>query len=162
MGLTVREAISDDHGAVARLTIDVYVGEDFSPPEAAASLGNISHRSKQGQVLVAVNEDGKIVGALSLLLDGGPLAQISKDDEAEIRMLAVDPSERRAGAGRALTEECIARARSAGKRRIVLSTQPTMLGAQRLYEGLGFRREPARDWARKNGRPMLAYGLDVR
>lgn len=161
MALTVREATTDDFETIARLTVEVYVGEDFSPPSAAESLGNIEHRSEHGEVLVAVDEQNNVVGALSLVLGGGALAQISSDDEAEIRMLAVDPSRRRSGAGRALTQECIERARAAGKRKIVLSTQPTMHAAHRLYERFGFVREPARDWVRTNGRPMLAYGRSL-
>jgi RimJ/RimL family protein N-acetyltransferase len=63
------------------------------------------------------------------------------------------------GAGTALMRECIAR--SAGTRRIVLSTQPVARGSHRLYERLGFVREPRRDWAPVPGVDLLVYVLEL-
>jgi ribosomal protein S18 acetylase RimI-like enzyme len=39
---------------------------------------------------------------------------------------------------------------------IVLSTQPSMRAAHRLYSEAGFRRAPARDWKRPDGREYWA------
>lgn len=43
---------------------------------------------------------------------------------------------------------------------MVLSTQPTMRDAHRLYERLGFSRQPHRDWQSSTSRrSMLVYSL---
>ncbi len=67
------------------------------------------------------------------------------------------------GVGRALVEACISRARQVpGCRRLVLSTQPGMLAARRIYESRGFVRDPDRDWSPVPGLTLMAYvlGLD--
>ena len=53
-------------------------------------------------------------------------------------MLVVDPSVRGRGVGELLVTTCLERARAAGKRRMVLSTDPRMTAAHRLYGRLGF------------------------
>lgn len=64
----------------------------------------------------------------------------------EIRLLAVEPEARGQGIGRALMDECIQRARSAGEEFLGLHTADMMQVAQRMYEGMGFVRVPERDF----------------
>ena len=56
---------------------------------------------------------------------------------------------------------CLERARAAGKRRMVLSTDVRMAAAHRLYERLGFTRLPERDWSPLPGVDLLVYALDL-
>ena len=60
-----------------------------------------------------------------------------------------------------LVQECIDRARALGRRRLVLSTQPAMYAAQRVYERAGFTRAPGRDWSPVPGLMLMAYELDL-
>jgi ribosomal protein S18 acetylase RimI-like enzyme len=83
------------------------------------------------------------------------------EDEAAFRMLAVDPAVRGRGVGELLVRTCLDRAGAAGKRRVVISTDPRMTSAHRLYERLGFRRLPARDWSPVPGVDLLVYSVEL-
>jgi ribosomal protein S18 acetylase RimI-like enzyme len=104
---------------------------------------------------------GLIAGTIMLVtwplageLVGGP-------DEAEIRALAVAPGVQQGGVGTRLLRTALSWAELAGARRVVLSTQPQMRAARRLYERTGFRRLPDRDWSPRPGFQLLAYSLEL-
>jgi hypothetical protein len=44
---------------------------------------------------------------------------------------------------------------------MVLSTDPRMVSAHRLYERLGFTRLPERDWSPMEGVHLRVYALDL-
>ena len=83
--------------------------------------------------------------------------QVAGPNEAELQLLAVHPIARGQGIASRLIEACERKALASGYQRMVLSTQPDMKAAQRVYERLNYRRNPARDWARCDGRSFLVY-----
>lgn len=103
-----------------------------------------------------------LAGTVTLVLDG-PYAELADPtaQEAEFRMLAVVPQLRRRGVAEALVRACLERARAAGRTRMVLCTQPSMLAAQRLYDRLGFRRAPERDLRPVPDVQLWAYTLPL-
>jgi ribosomal protein S18 acetylase RimI-like enzyme len=105
---------------------------------------------------------GRVLGGVTYVSGpDDPYSEELRDDEAGIRMLAVDPAVQRGGVGRALTGECLRRARAAGKRRLVLHTGLWMPGAIRMYESMGFVRDPAIDFTPVPGIDLLAYVFEL-
>jgi len=74
--------------------------------------------------------------------NAGHIFLVEHPDEpktAKLRLLLVESSARGTGLGTTLVNECIAFARLAGYRKIVLWTQSTLLAAHHIYKKAGFR-----------------------
>lgn len=63
----------------------------------------------------------------------------SDGDTAKLRILLVDPAARGQHIGRRLVDKCVAFARSAGYRRMVLWTNDPLVSAAHIYLAAGFR-----------------------
>src|SRR5687767_8480077 len=111
--------------------------------------------------MVVRDDDDRVVGAVALVLAGDFGNLIASDEEAEFRMLVVDPAAQGQGIGELLVTTCLDRARAAGKRRMVLSTDTRMTAAHRLYRRLGFTRLPERDWNPEPGIDLQVYARDL-
>ncbi len=159
--LTVDRARPDDHARIGQLTHDVYVGGGLASPEYGVQLRDVAGRAERAELLVARDDEGRVVGSVALVLSGDFGEVTESDDEAAFRMLVVDPAVQGRGVGRLLVTTCLDRARAAGKRRMVLSTDRRMTAAQRLYERLGFTRLPERDWRPTPCIDLLVYAKDL-
>ncbi|WP_405588783.1 GNAT family N-acetyltransferase [Streptomyces sp. NBC_01092] len=150
MDFAIRPAAPGEFDALGEITARAYLDDgllDFGESdEYLGELRDVARRAAAAEVLVAV-DGGRLLGGVTFVPSGGPMADIAGSGEAEIRMLAVDRAARGRGAGEALVRACVDRARATeGCVRIVLSTQSTMHGAHRIYARLGFVRTPERDW----------------
>lgn len=158
--MELRDARPEEYAEIGDLTVRAYEA-DGPMGEYVEELRDAEDRAKHTDVIVAVDE-GRIVGSVAYVGQGGPYAEVTRnDDEAEFRMLAVDVAARGRGAGLALVEECLLRARTQGKRRLLLCTMGRMKPAQRMYDKLGFVRAPDRDWSPRDGIDLIAYSLDL-
>ncbi len=161
MGIRIRPARSEEYDEAGRVTALAY-REFVRPGDGSwhaylARIADVAGRADRTTVLVALDDERRIVGSATLELgerideDDPPLAP----DEAHIRMLGVHPENRSRGIARALMEACFERARAVGRTRMTLHTTERMRAAQAMYEGMGFERRPDRVFP--DGFVLLTY-----
>lgn len=158
---TIEIAEPDDYPRIGELTVEAYVGDGLASQHYIPVLADVAGRARHAEILVARDGAGRIVGAVAFVPSGEFGEILASDEEAGCRMLSVDRAARGQGIGELLVRACLDRARAAGKRRMVLSTDVRMVGAHRLYERLGFTRLPERDWTPIPGVDLLAYALEL-
>ncbi|WP_331271249.1 GNAT family N-acetyltransferase [Arthrobacter sp. 135MFCol5.1] len=131
-----------------RITRDAYLraGHFAADHPYMSVLEDVEHRAEHAEVWVA-EAAGKVVAAVALTFAGRPCSEIARDGELEFRMLAVDPAHQGGGVGRAVVREIVKHARQLpGVEAISITSATFMERAHTLYESLGFRRAPERDW----------------
>jgi ribosomal protein S18 acetylase RimI-like enzyme len=159
--LSVEPARPEDYERIAELTVGVYVDGRLASDGYTPQLADVAGRASRSELLVVRDARGGIVGSVALVLSGDFGEVTTSDEEAAFRMLVVDPAARGRGVGQLLVRTCLDRARAAGKRRMVISTDPRMTSAHRLYERLGFGRLPERDWSPMAGTDLLVYSREL-
>lgn len=164
MDIIIRPARTDELDEAGRITAEAFIAGGHTARDGtyAPKLRDARARSVAAEVLVAVDAtDDTLLGCVTFAPPGSPWGDIAGDGEAEFRMLGVDPAARGRGAGEALILACLERARALGVRQLVMSTQQSMSGAHRIYERLGFRRTPDRDWSPVPGIDLWTYALPL-
>jgi GNAT superfamily N-acetyltransferase len=147
----------------ARITVDLARPQDFERAGEigvaayravldlseyyAAELRDVAARAADAVVLVA-RAGREVLGSLTLAAAGGAYAELARGDELEVRMFTVDPAAQRRGAGEALLRAAVEWAAEQGYPALVLSVVSTDGPGtpHRLYDRLGFRRAPSRDY----------------
>ena len=147
------------HEAVGELCVQAYRAAGVGVATYESKLRDVAGRAAAADVLVAENGTG-LLGTVTFVLYG-PLREIGTPEEAEFRMLAVDPAAGGRGIGTRLVQECIDRSRAAGCTRIACSSQPGMVAAHAVYRRLGFVRDPGRDWRPIPEVQLVAFVLEL-
>ena len=166
MAVEIRPVRRDEHaeaGRVPALAYDEFApGNDSPNADYRARIADVAARVRHALVMAAV-EDGRVRGTVTIELDdripGGHPRPPLEPDQANVRMLGVDPGLRRRGIGRALMRAAVGEARRAGKRRVTLETTDAMRAAQRLYETMGFERREDKVW--DDGFRLRVYELTL-
>lgn len=168
---TIRDLAAGEAGALGRLLVDVYSRlEGFPPPAEQPAyydlLANVGRFTEipGARVLVALADDATLAGGVVCFGDmahygSGGLAPRVRNASG-IRLLAVSPSFRSRGAGKALTRACIGLARERGHREVILHTTEAMRLAWGMYERLGFVRSEDLDFTQQ-GLPVYGFRLDL-
>jgi GNAT superfamily N-acetyltransferase len=155
--MEVRRALPEEYDRVGELTVRAYAAFTLGPADPyVARLRDAASRAEGGELWVAL-DGGRLVGNVTYCPPGSPFREVSRDDEGEFRMLAVDPAARGAGAGTALATLCEERARAHGAVGMALSTLAAMTDAHRIYARLGYARDPGRDWSPLPGVDLIAF-----
>ncbi|MFD7319909.1 GNAT family N-acetyltransferase [Streptomyces sp. NPDC059875] len=167
MDFTIRTVRPEEYEALGDLTARAYLDDghlDFGEDDDYLHLlRDVARRVAEAEVLVAVDRAGTVLGGVTFALGDEEWADIAREGEAEFRMLAVAKDARGRGVGEALVRACVEQAREIeGCRRMVLSTQPRMASAHRIYERMGFVRTPERDWKPiPDMDPLLTYSMEL-
>jgi len=143
----IRLARPDEYVAVGALTIEAYSagGVLVADDDYATVLADADGRAAVAEVYVLVDDAGSLVGTVTLSPHGTPYAQVSRPGELEFRMLAVDPKAGGQGYGTRLVAFCAERGRARGFAALVICVIESNTSALRLYDRLGFLRQPDRD-----------------
>lgn len=165
MRVSVREVDADEFERLSRLTVDAFVGLRCAVYEEGYldELADVARRAEEAVVLVAVDDQhGDLLGGITYVDRSGRWSSGDLDgDVVELRMLAVAADAQGRGVAGRLVDACIARARAAGKRRILLHTTEWMEAAQRVYQRAGFRRTPEHDIQLMPDLVLIGFVLDL-
>jgi ribosomal protein S18 acetylase RimI-like enzyme len=153
-----READGPALNEVALAAFEQFKDQYSDWPAMAASVSRMSDLASTGEVILAEIK-GRIVGGVAYIPGGKPKRAYFDQSWSIIRMLVVDPISRGMGLGRALTEECIRRARRDQAPLIALHTTPIMTVAQPMYLRMGFKL--LRDAPAIYGVPYAVYTMTL-
>jgi ribosomal protein S18 acetylase RimI-like enzyme len=160
----IRRAGLADAEPVGVLTERVYRQGGWASDGYAPQLRDGRSRVEHAIVLIAVTDSsagpGTIVGTVTVALPGSRFAGVGRPGETEVRMLAVAEEARGQGIGDRLVAACEAIAAERGCTAVVLSTDPGMHAAHRLYRRRGYTRQPGRDW-QVNQLRLLVFRLPL-
>lgn len=125
-----------------------------------ATLANVTPAEQ-----VVAEREGVIVGSVLLYPAGAVFSPPNRPPMTlacpEMRLLAVAPAARGAGIGAALVSECIRRARRSGSRALTLHTSDVMQAAMRMYERMGFVRDPELDFRLSEAVTVKGYRFNL-
>jgi GNAT superfamily N-acetyltransferase len=132
-----RTSDAEDVNRVAVSAFDQFRDQYQDWPAMLAGLSKTSALSATGEVVVAEYQD-RFAGAVAYFGPNSRKAPFFDQRWPVIRMLVVDPAFRGKGLGRALSMECIARAKRDGSPVIALHSSPIMTRALPMYLKMGF------------------------
>lgn len=169
--LTIRDLRPEESQALGQLLVRVYSQlPGFPSPQdqpgyyrTLEEIGRFAERPG-ARVLAAFLPDQTLVGGVVYFGDmahygSGGLAPTLTGCSG-IRLLGISPEHRGVGAGKALTQACLALARDRGHHQVVLHTTQAMQTAWGMYERLGFRRSEDLDFLQKD-LPVFGFRLDL-
>jgi GNAT superfamily N-acetyltransferase len=157
----IRVAREDEYADVADILAAAYAPSGLRPGDGYyEELRDVAGRVDGAEVWVAV-DGSAVLGTVTWAPIESPHREVAADDEAEFRMLAVDPAAQGHGVGRALLDAVVDRARAEGFRRVVLSTADWSTRAHRLYDESGFVHLPERDWPVYPHLVLRVYALEL-
>jgi ribosomal protein S18 acetylase RimI-like enzyme len=163
--IIIRDARPDERAAIAALTQEAYAQyANIMEPRAWEALrGAVTSglASDPPVERIVADDEGALVGSVMLFPPDTNAygAFVASSAVPELRLLAVAPSARGMSVGRALTAECIRRARARGAIALGLHTSKSLAVAIGLYERLGFTRYPAGDFQPDGAELVMAYRL---
>ncbi|HEX6753022.1 MAG TPA: GNAT family N-acetyltransferase [Solirubrobacterales bacterium] len=157
----IREATERDAEAVVALWTEAYFTEGEGGRDAPYERSDFDATAAAAAHLLVAEVDDAVVGVVALLAPEEPSRAVAGAGEAELARLVVGSGARRQGIGRALAERCAELARVEGWEAIALWSRPYQTAGHRLYESLGYGREPDRDSTDETDFDRLVFRLSL-
>jgi len=166
-GVGVRDARPEERGAVRALTLRAYA--EYAAVMAPAAWAGLDAAVRAaldgdgGEARIVAERGGELLGSVMLF----PPAADAYGAAAEragwpvLRLLAVAPEARGRGIGQALVQECVRRARGMGAAELGLHSSESLRAAIRMYERMGFRRAPERDFRPEGAELVMGFRLPL-
>lgn len=152
----------EEHSELADLIVEAYRLGGQETGDYEGELRDVEGRVEGAEVLVAVDDHDRILGGVTFVPDhASPYAEFDAEHAAGIRMLAVHPEAQGQGVGAALAAECVGMARRLGRHEVILHSTATMRVAHRIYERMGFTRDPNLDWWPEPGTELFGFRLHL-
>jgi len=160
--LTLRDFTVADTEAVNRVSQSAWM--QFQPEFKQDWEGFITYAANTAALadeldLIVAELDGNVAGVIGYVRPQRPREVVFPTEWAVIRMLSVSPDARGHGIGRALTQECIARAKRDGAAVIGLHTGPLFRIALDMYLRMGFTLQHA--LPDRRGMPVNLYAMTI-
>lgn len=139
--IQLRDYSPIDASAVDMLAVTAF--EEFKDaytdwPGFKTKISSMSSLSSNGEIVVAEHQS-RLVGAVAYIGPHKPKSEFFHAEWPIMRMLVVAPEARGLGAGRALAEECLARAKRDKAAHFALHTSELMSVALSMYQRMGFK-----------------------
>lgn len=131
--MSIEEAKAVDDGLVDAFNKLTPQLSRSNPPPTRDELDEIV-RSEASHLLVARDDDGAVLGSLTLVL-----FRIPTGVRAWIEDVVVDEVARGKGVGEQLNREALRIAKDHGARTVDLTSRPSREAANRLYKRIGFK-----------------------
>lgn len=157
----IRAAADSDAEAIVALWTEAYFDEGEGGRDTPYARADFEQTRAAAAHLLVAETDGAVVGVIALLAPDEPSRAVALEGEAELARLVVSAAARRQGIGRALANRCAELAQSEGWPTISLWSRPYQRAGHRLYESLGYRRQPERDSVDETGFGRLVFHLDL-
>lgn len=161
--VTIRPMRPHEADRVGALTLASYDAYGSMQGEYRRFLADPRRRLHGSTAVLVAEVEGRVVGTVTYVLPGDEQweGRAVLDGDCAFRVLAVDPAAEGLGVGRGLVEDCLARSRTLGCSRMVITSMAWMGRAHALYRGLGFTRRPDLD-VRFPGGDGVAFTYDLR
>lgn len=157
----IRAATDEDAHAIAALWTEAYFDEGEGGRDTPYARSDFEQTWAAAAHLLVAEANGAVVGVVALLAPNEPSRAVALEDEAELARLVVSSAARRQGIGRALANRCTDLAQSEGWRAISLWSRPYQRAGHRLYESLGYQRDPERDSTDETSFERLVFRLEL-
>jgi ribosomal protein S18 acetylase RimI-like enzyme len=154
-------ATNEDAEAIAALWTEAYFDEGEGGRDTPYARSDFEETRAAAAHLLVAEMDGAVVGVVALLAPDEPSRAVALEGEGELARLAVSSQARRQGVGRALTNRCNELARSEEWPAVSLWSRPYQRAGHRLYESLGYQRQPERDSTDETGFDRLVFRLEL-
>lgn len=157
----IRPAREGDAEAVVALWTRAYFTEGEGGRETPYSRADFDATAATAAHFLIAEREGAAIGVVALLAPEQPSRAVAREGEAELGRLVVDSTARHRGIGHALVKHCTEIALAEGWPAIALWSRAYQTAAHRLYESLGYERQPHRDTVDETSHARLVFRLSL-